>query len=227
MLNENNDNLYILEEEEQETENSPLNYAAYEEEDLEEEKEFIGEKKKSPFAILFNIMFNPVEGWKTLRRSKIEVESLQSGCYYPLLAILAISKFAEYFYSVNVSLSQIITDAIVSFVAFFFGFFCIQIVISMFLSKEAKENFEGKFGKEYIMIALSTLAIFSIVTDLLPMIWPILIFLPIWTFYLMFKGVRFFKFHEKEEIKFFIISAASVIGIPLMIEWLLNAVLPY
>ena len=221
---EDNDNIYVLEEE-RESEDSPRNFAAYSnEEGKEEEKEG---QDKNAFSFLFKIMFNPVEGWKILRRSKVSVESLQSGCFYPLLALLAISKFAEFFYSVNVNLTQIVTKAVVAFVSFFFGYFCVRMVLTWILPKEMARQFEERFGKEYILIALSTLALFSILTDILPMIWPILIFLPIWTLYLMFKGIRFFHFPESQEMKFFVISGASVIGVPLLIEWLLENILPY
>lgn len=226
---EDNDNYYVLEEEDQGLDQSPLNFAAYKEEDLENEEddEIKGKSKKSSIGILFHIMFNPVEGWKGLRRSNKSIESLQSECFYPLLAILAISKFADYFYYVNLSFSQIITEAVISFVAFFFGYLSIPTILSWFLSKEMSERFENRFGKEYILIALSTLVLFAILRDLLPMLWPILIFLPIWTLYLMFKGKRFFKFHDKEEIKFFVLSGTAVIGVPLLIDWALNVILPY
>lgn len=223
---EDNENYYILEEEE--TDKSPLNFAAYnDEERKEDEKENLKGKKTSPFALLLQIMFNPVQGWKTLRRSKINIEALQSGCFYPLLALLALSNFADLFYSVNTSLSQIITQAVVSFVAFFFGFFCVQMILNWTLPKDLAIYLEEKFGKEFLMIALSTLALFAIIRNIVPMLWPILIFLPIWTLYLMYKGIRFFKMPSNEEMKFFVLSGASVIAVPLIIEWSLNAILPY
>lgn len=228
---EDNENYYVLEEEDQEMDldNSPLNFAAYREEDLQEEEKdlAIPGKKRSPFASLFHIMFSPVEGWKSLRRSKISPEAFQSGCFYPLLAILAVSKFADYFYSVNVSLTKIVTESVVAFVAFFFAYFCIPVVLSWLLPKKVMEIFDERFGKEYILIALSTLTLFSIITTLLPMLWPILIFLPIWTFYIMFKGTRFFKFPQKEEMKFFVLCSSAVIALPLLIDWVLNTIMPY
>lgn len=227
---EDNDNYYVLNEtEEKETDDSPLNFAAYED---SEEEESLGEKesvdtKKSAFAILFKIMFNPVEGWKTLRRSRISVEKLQSSCFYPILALLAVSCFADYFYSVNVGLTQLVTQAVVEFVAFFFGFFCIQKILTWLLPKEQAEKVEENYGKEYTIISLSTLALFSILTNLLPMLWPVLIFLPIWTLYIMFKGIRFFLFPMKQEMKNFVIWGCAVIGVPLLVDWILNSILPY
>ncbi|MCH5227563.1 MAG: hypothetical protein J1F16_07110 [Muribaculaceae bacterium] len=232
MSNEDNNILYILDEDEtqEEQDNSPLNFAAYDDADSSEEEVEANEaerKEKSAFSLLFYTMLRPVEGWKKIRRYHLKAETIQSGCFYPLLALLAISQFADYFYSVNVGLSQLVTKGIVVFVAYFFGYFAIQMVLSWVLPKDMAIKFEGGYGKQYLLISLSTLVLFSIFTSLLPMIWPILIFLPIWTLYIMFKGVRFFHFPQNQEMKFFVISGAAVIGIPLLIDWALNELMPY
>lgn len=227
---EDNENYYILEEEKEKVEidETPRNFASYSIDDDEEgESDETEEGKVSAIGLMFKLMFNPVEGWKYLRRSKIKPEALQGGCFYPLLALLAIGKFAEFFYSVNVELGQVVTQAVISFVAFFFGYFAVQMVLSWLLPEDMVKKFDTVFGKQYLIMSLSTLAFFSIFTDLLPMLWPILIFLPIWTFYIMFKGIRFFKFAQNQEMKFFVYSCAAVIGIPLLIDWVLNSVLPY
>lgn len=229
---DDNENIYILNEEQSEEDSSPLNFAAYHQEtdaEIEEEGEEHDRiiKRSSVFMMFFKIMFNPVEGWKSMRRSGISVDNMLSACFYPLLAILALSKFSDYFYSVNVSLTQVITEAIVAFVAFFLAYFCIPVILSWVLPQETAEKFETKYGKQYTLVALSSLVLFSIVTDLLPMLWPILIFLPIWTLYIMFKGVRFFKLPQNQEMKFYILASAAVIALPLLIDYVLNLIMPY
>lgn len=227
---EDKDPYYVLEEEiNKEEDSSPLNYAAY---NLEEQiSTEIPDKDKRErnisFLIMLKIMFNPVEGWKTLRRSKISIENLQGGCFYPVLALLSISCFADYFYLVNINLSELVTKAVITFVAFFFGYFCVPVILSWTYPKEESKKFESNFGKKYILVALTTLALFSILTNILPMVWPILIFLPIWTLYIMFKGIRFFHFPEKLEMKFFVFSGITVIGLPLLFDWIINLILPY
>lgn len=230
---EDNENLYTLNEDEKNREEGPKNYASYVYEDSQEDiEEGIENKeaetpKKSAFSLMLKILLSPVEGWKNLRRSRISIETLQSGCFYPLLALLALSNFADYLYSVNVNLSQVITKAVVAFVSFFFANFSIPVLLCIVTPKDMHEKIKGNYGKAYFIIALSTLAMFSFVTELLPMIWPILIFLPIWTIYLMFKGVRFFHFEQKQEMKFYIMSIVSVIGIPMLIDWIFNIIMPY
>lgn len=219
-------NIYILKEEEEIQEESSVNTSKEIIEESDQEEIESG-KQYSPFLLLLTVMFNPVEGWKQVRRKKINIERLQSGCFYPLLALVAVSKFVDFFYSVNVGLIQLTTRAVVAFVSYFFAFFCIQMVLSWILPKEMSEKFEGNYGKSYILIALSTLALFNVLTDLLPMLWPILIFLPLWTLYIMFKGVRFFMFRINQEMKFYVLAGAAVIGMPLLIDWILNILLPY
>lgn len=224
---EEKDNIYVLEEESNDIDDSPVNFAAYKDEEREDLQDNDQRENISCFGILFRIMFNPVEGWKSLRRSKVSVENLQSGCFYPLLAFLAVSNFASFFYSIDISLAQVVSKAIVAFVAFFFGYFCIQMILTWLLPDEVVKLFDNKYGKEFIIIGLSTLALFFSLTEILPMLWPILIFLPIWTIYILFKGIRFFKFPQNQEMKFFILVSTAVIGVPLIIDWALDSLLPY
>lgn len=233
MSTEDKENYYILEEENRnlEEEEGPRNFASY---NLEEEEptdtgaqNSSQEKEISATGLMLRIMTNPVEGWKKLRRSKVSLESLQAGCFYPLLALVALSRFAEFFYSVNITLKQVVTQAVVSFVAYFFGFYCVQMIMSWVLPKDMVEKFDTDYGKKYILMSMSTLALFSILTNLLPMIGPILIFLPLWTLYIMFKGVRFFKFAQNQEMKFYVYVASATIGMPLIVEWILDTVMPY
>lgn len=226
---EDKDNLYILDEEENDLDENPLNYAVYTDEEraAEQQEEEKSGKHINSFGLMLKIMFSPVEGWKALRRSGKTIEALQGSLFYPLLAILAACKFTDYFYSVDVSLQTVLTGAVVEFVSFFFGYFCVQMVLSMFLSKELKDKFESKFGVSYILVSMSTLVLFSIFTEILPMLWPILIFLPIWTLYIMFKGVRFFKFPQQKEMRFYILAGAAVVGMPVLIRWILSNLLPY
>lgn len=229
-MNDENEPMYELEEEESEQDDSPLNYAQTQELEEEEisEDESISEKtkKSAAFSLLFQIMFNPVQGWKKLRRQKINVEYLQGASFYPLLALLALSEFADYFYSVNITLSAVITKAVIAFVSYFFGYFSIIILLSIFLPRQLSENFEKDFGKDYIVIGLSTLAIFSIITNILPMLWPILIFLPLWTIYLLYQGSRFFKLPENKVPRFMIVTIVSIIGVPLLLDWALTELMP-
>lgn len=178
--------------------------------------------RKSPFLLMLEILFNPVVGWKSLRRAKITAETIQSECFYPLLAILAVSEFAQLFYSSSVTLSEVLIDAVVSFVSFFAGYYCIMLALELFLPKEAKVRFNTEFGKVFVLTALSTLCLFFIAIELLPILWSLLIFLPLWTVYVICRGVRFFIFPENCKLRSTIILCLLTIGVPSLIDWALK-----
>ncbi|MCH5232704.1 MAG: hypothetical protein J1E78_03625 [Muribaculaceae bacterium] len=225
MINED-DNIYIYNESEED--DSPLNFAnSQDNDDAENGHASKKESAISPFKLMFEILFNPVQGWKKLRRSNVSVQRVQSGCFYPLLAILALSNFVDFFYTVNASLSEVVTKAVVAFVSYFFGYFCIIMLLKTFLAKNVAEYFSRPYGENFVVMSLSTLALFSIFIEILPMLWPILIFLPLWTIYIMYKGTKYFKMQECQTIKSAVLIMGSVICLPLMLDWLLNAIMPY
>lgn len=192
---------------------------------LSEENENI-EKKNSIFLILLKILISPIDGWKELRRRNIKTEKIQSDCFYPLLAILAMANFINFLYVPHISVSTIVIDAVKSFISFFFGYFCIIILLRSVLPYGTNTIFTTEFGKNFILMALSSLCLFSILLVLFPMVWAILIFSPLWTIYSVCKGIRFFKLPSKGSVRFILTVCSAIILVPLGLEWLFNSLLP-
>lgn len=229
MKEEENDNIYIYSEEES-LDNSAPNYSQSDgyvsDQEFTDEPKSIKEKRgMSVVGLLFKVMLNPVEGWKSLRRDKVSPERVQQDCFYPLLALLAISEFVELFYSSRVELSQVIVDAVISFMSLFFGYFCILIILKMVMPKYIAEEFNSSFGKVSILISLSSLSLFFMLMELFPMLWAVLIFLPLWTVYLICRGIRFFKFPEQHEIGYTGLLCLVIVGVPVLISWMLSSIL--
>ena len=183
--------------------------------------------RQSPvLKLLFMLLTNPTEGWKEVRREKLSVERAQLSCFYPLLGIMAVSHFAEFFYSTRVALSNILISAVTNFVGYFAGYFFIVMLLKALLPKGTGKCMDTEFGKVFVIMNLSSLCIFFTFMELLPMLWPVLIFLPLWTVYVICKGTRFFRFPEDKTIYCTTLLCLFIIGIPSVIEWLLNEVLP-
>lgn len=184
-----------------------------------------GAKDVSPFLLMLKVLFNPVEGWKTVRRSGMKAEQMQQGCFYPLLGILSACQFANLFYSSRASVSGVLVDALIVFVSFFFGYFCIMLILKTIPSALESEK-ESDFAKVFVTLCLSTLCLFFSVIELLPMLWAVLIFLPLWTIYIICKGVRFFRFPESRHIAYTTMLSLMIVGVPCVIDWILKEILP-
>lgn len=230
------DNLYIYHEEGDEEsayddlDDSPLNYSQIEEEnDIPEEdddQQGKQKKRKSPFLLMLKILSNPVEGWKDTRRAHLTVEEAQQKCFYPLLAIMAACKFADLYYSPALSISDIVVEGVTSFVGLFAGYFCIILLLKFLLPGKGGKVFDTEFGKVFVIMSLSTLSLFFALTELLQMLWAVLIFLPLWTVYSVCKGIRFLNFPEDKTIRSTALLCLLIVGVPVLIQWGLDEVLP-
>lgn len=221
------DDEYVIEEDDPEGEPSeePEEDPDCEQDEQDGKKKGKKGGKTSPFKLLLEMMVNPVEGWKKIRRAKYTPEEVANRCLYPLAAVAAASCFADLFYSATSTVSECLVRAISVFVAFFFGNFLILIIQKALYPKLHKELPDSKFGKEFAAYNLATLCIFSTLYQLLPMIGPVLAFLPIWTIFLVIKGSRFFRFPEEKENLMIAINCMAIVGVPIAIFSLFDAIL--
>lgn len=241
MEDKETDNIYIYNEEsrsEWQQENitdSPLDTSGpnfsqvdkgSEDSDSHDKESDDGKQSPSALRLMFKVMMNPIEGWKSVRRASLTPERAQQSCFYPLLAIMAVSKFAIIAYNPSVKLPDALVDAVCSFVSFFFGYFCLLIILKTVMPEETRHTFDSNFGKVFIIISLSTLCLFYTLADLLPMLWAILIFLPLWTIYIVCRGTKFLKLPQNKQISSTFILCLLIVGVPFVLSWLLGLVLP-
>ncbi len=200
----------------------------------EESQEGIGEdaetkpvkpKRPSPIMLMLFMMINPVEGWKRIRRSKLKPEEVASGCFYPLTALASASVFIQLLYGNNDNVTELVVQALTVFISFFFGYFLVSLLEKNLLPKSCREKAESPFGREFVMYLMSTLTLFFTLATLLPMIWEICVFLPLWTVYLASKGVRFFKFEERRINLVTALICIFVVAAPIAIYMIFSDIL--
>lgn len=204
-----------------------------EEEDEEEDNEEYGnggenggEKSYPTIRLLFEMMINPIEGWKKIRRTKSTPEETARGCFYPILAIAAASCFMECIYNSATTLSMAMIEAVKIFVSLFFGNFLALTFVKMLMPKDQKKIADTVFGKKYMMYLLSTLGLFWTLFELLPMIGPVLSFTPLWTIYLAMRGARFFRFPEEKSSMLTAVMCGIVVAAPYVVFWVFDMLLP-
>lgn len=190
-------------------------------EDEEGEREVNAKRLNHTAAwkLMLRMMVNPVEGWKNIRRASASVEDVAKECFYPITGAAALSCFVECLWKNSIGLNLATINALKIFVAFFFGNYLILLLISWLFPREQKEIADSDFCKKFVMYNLSTLALFCILYNCLPMIGPILVFLPIWTIYLVLRGSRFFMFPTDKASLLRTLLCIFIIGTPIAVYW--------
>ncbi len=187
---------------------------------VEEEGNFF-----SSLRIFGLILISPLEGWKAVRRHNISFNSWAQSCFYPLIAFSAVSIFFTKFYNPYSSIEELLIPAVARFISYFFGYFLISLLCQIFLPHSSKILTDSNFGKIFMMTILSSLASFAALISLLPMLEPVLVFLPLWSTYLIYKGVRFLKLPEQHQAWTVIILSIFLIGVPYILNWSFNLIL--
>ena len=185
----------------------------------EEEKQE-NPKHRSPFMLLIDILFTGTAGWKRLRRARLTPEQTAAGCFYPILALAAICRFADWFYLPEFDLATTLVQAASIFASFFFSYFAAQVICKCFFPAEAKPKADSAYFKLVVQYALASLALFWIPAEVLPVLEPITVFLPIWTVFIITKGVRFLRLPENHKNRCMVTIIVSTVLTPYLFIWL-------
>lgn len=211
------------------TEDKIENEHSEEDDESYEELAWQGETKRthpSPLGLMFRIMSNPIDGLKSLKRSKFSLEKVSFGLFYPLILLAGLSNLSMLFYEADTSAGETVITILFTIISFFFGYYTAIIGAGMLLCKEARDVMRTDYGKEIFMYGSSTLALFYILFRLVPMAAPIIAFFPIWTVYIMAKGVRMFNVPNDKEAQTVGYIAILMIGAPLLWDWILGNMIP-
>lgn len=184
------------------------------------------ENSRSVLLLLLKVLTTPVEGWKELKRSRLKEDAVASRCFYPLIALAAASEFTGIFYEAHFTVSEGVIKGIITFMTFFFGYFSVLLLGGIFLPKDLKERLNSYYGKEYVMLNISTLALFYIVFRIFPILGPVVAFLPLWTIYIASKGVKIFRVEENLKVRVATVLSGLILGCPILWNWILTELLP-
>ena len=181
-------------------------------------------RRDTPFLLLLNIMMTGTAGWKDLRRTRLKPERTAAGCFYPILAIASVCRFAEWFYRPDFNLSSTLIEAASTFASFFFSYFAVQVVCRWLFPTPTKGKTELIFFKLMVQYALSSLALFWIPAEILPILEPFTVFLPIWTAFIITKGIRFLLIPEQYHNRCMVTIVVTIIVMPYLFMWLCDKI---
>lgn len=142
-----------------------------------------------------------------------------------MIALAALSESSMLFYEANMTMADWAKSRLSTFITFFFGYFTVLLLGSFVLPRQSRDVLKKDIGKQFVMLSMSTLALFRAVVRLLPMLEPILVFLPLWTIYMVFKGARRLRVPKDVENSTTGLVCMLIIGVPLLWNWVMTELL--
>ena len=186
----------------------------------DENAERVNRKRYNPFLLLFSILMTGTAGWKDLRRSRFTPEQTAAGCFYPLIALASVCRFTDWFYLPEFDLSSTLISAVSVFASFVFSYFAVQVVCKWLFPMAAKSKTETTYFKLMVQYSLASLALFWIPAEILPILEPLTVFLPIWTAFIITRGLRFLRIPENMVNRCTAIIVLTVGVMPYIFMWI-------
>lgn len=181
---------------------------------------------RSPWKLFLKVLMNPVEGWKELKRSKVTAAQFGWKFFYPILLIAALSYIAMPVYGIEFSAARIVSDIVITFMSLLLSNFIAALCCEWFGGKGMRKQMRTDFGRNFIMTIIGSAAIVVILWQWLPMMSPIISFLPLYSIYLIVRGVKYLRIPTNRTNAMIMMFAALCIGLPLLLYTLFSALLP-
>lgn len=182
-------------------------------------------KSRNPFLLLFDILMTGTPGWRRLRKARLSPEQTAAGCLYPLAALAAICRFSDWFYAPEFVLSDTLIGAVSIFISFFFSYFAVQVLCRWLFPAELRSKTDLPYFRQLIQYALASLALFWIPAEIFPPVQPITVFLPIWTAFIITKGMHYLRIPESRRTRCTVVTVVAAIGMPYLIMFLCEKIL--
>lgn len=180
-----------------------------------------GDKTYTMWGLVPRIMINPASGWRMTMEYGPLPEVALLRFLLPLSVLSGLSEFFVYLYEVQLAFSDVLVSAVINFCSFFLGYFVALLFTMWAFPKEARPFVKTPYCKLMIMTGMGTLALFHIVFMALPMFDFLLEFLPLWTVFLIYEGMRLKSVSESRQTYATGAICVIVICTPFLIEWAL------
>jgi hypothetical protein len=172
------------------------------------------------------LVVSPQDGWKEISKEIVPVQALLRGVMFPMLAVLAITPFANMLYRPEVtSLSFTIQSAIVEFVKYFFGYFLSSYFLGGLFPQLNKSKSSQNKMNVFIAYNMIILILINIVRNLLPTPLPMVDILQFYVIFVIYKGKDFLGI-EENGTKFVVLASVFIILAPFAIGQIFSAILP-
>lgn len=183
-------------------------------------------RHRNPILLLLNMMVSPRVGWRAIKRARLTPEQACAKLFYPAIGLASISNFAHLLYATGDSLVEELTNAIITFSSFFFAYYLLFIFAKLLLKKASAEIITDSFGKVFVAFSSATLCLFYILYCCLPMLEPLIVLFPLWTVFVIFRGIRILRIPKNEESGAAVRLSVLIVGLPIGVGYLFSLILP-
>ena len=169
---------------------------------------------------LFQLVLSPRNGWEDIDkaasptlRSPMTPDTIAAKGYYPLIAVAALSVFAQALFRHHIVFLDLFMKMIITFVVYFISYFFSTFVLSMAIEPVIEGDYDEPRCQTFTLYTLGLLALITIIQNFLPITALVLFFLPCYVALIQWKGCEYMHV-RKDRIGHFMMLAILGVLLP-------------
>lgn len=178
---------------------------------------------------MMQLILSPAHGWEDLLQRARTPEEIRSRGFYPLTAITSLSVIAGKLYGGSMtSWAMVPVEALIEFMTFFVGYFVGVFVMSVVmpsLSTSGKGPGENRIHV-FVLYCMGLLELIALIQNLVPMSLAIILFLPLYVAFVIWKGGAFLGLNPQHTGLYMVAGCLGVIAPTYVLNYLFHLIMP-
>lgn len=167
---------------------------------------------KDYLKFLLQLVLSPRNGWEDIEKAAISPAKLLGQGFYPLIAVAALSVFAQGIFLHHFVFMKLFMRMIITFVVYFISYFFGNFVLSMtpvIANNPAYD--EEERAQTFTLYTLGLLAVITIIMNFLPITPLVLFFLPCYVALVQWKGCAYMRVPPEKHGLFMTVAILGVL----------------
>lgn len=180
----------------------------------------------SAWKCFLKLFYSPTAAWHKIALTGLNSDLVARTVLYPLIALSSALEFLRIIYNTHATVAPVLQTAVITFISWFAGYFCVVLAAQNICGATVKKVIDSACGKTFVMMCMATLVVFYIIYELIPILEPLIVFTPLYTIFLITKGVAISGIEEDKTLKVSAWFAVLIIGIPIVIQQIFETIMP-
>lgn len=172
------------------------------------------------WSLVVRIMVMPPSGWERTMQYGPQPDVAVWRFLTPICLLSGASAFLSRFYYPDLPSSILMVNAVITFCSMFLGYFLSLVIARLCLPADGRGFMDTPYAKLLCMTGIATLALYKILESAFPMLDVLIAFLPVWTIYLLYEGLKITVVSPRKQTFAVCAVCAAVICSPVLLEWI-------
>lgn len=175
---------------------------------------------------MFQLLLSPLKGWEDVDNDGFDAHRLFTKGLLPFLAITSVSVWLQLIYPHDGSAVVALEQMIVCFVKFFATYYLALFFFTLYLPTLTEMEFSMQKCTTFIIYGVGIVALINLVQNCMPVDVPLLLVLPVYAVYVLWRALRYLTISFGGVIKFILLIIFTLVAPPYILQYLFNFIVP-